>query len=180
PVSSSHSDIDLILNKKYLWTDNWARITISWVYDTWIYMRINSLALSPEIHQFFCLIKQGSEYHKTQFKEYDFLILHRSKVGISQSYRQQHKGGSQLGFRQRIPPIPSGTLIEIDDNQIEDSVLVSKKNVDNGKYKDVNAFETNNAAEWDEEPVSRGKRLDQNDMSVFEEKAEKVSKIFSV
>ncbi|RKF57077.1 hypothetical protein OnM2_076066 [Erysiphe neolycopersici] len=45
---------------------------------------------------------------------------------------------------------------------------------DNGKYKDVNAFETNNAAELDEEPVSRGKHLDQNDMSVvFEEKAEK-------
>ncbi|RKF64639.1 hypothetical protein OnM2_017097, partial [Erysiphe neolycopersici] len=50
--------------------------------------------------------------------------------------------------------------------------------LDNGKYKDVNAFETNYAAERDEEPVSRGKRLDHNDMSVvFEEKAEKVKNV---
>ncbi|POS86193.1 hypothetical protein EPUL_003297 [Erysiphe pulchra] len=79
--------------------------------------------------------------------------------------------------RPRLPPIPSGTLIVLDKNEMEVSV-VSKGIAVNGQCKDVNAFETNNAAEWDEERVGHGKSLDRNDMKdVFEEKAENAEKM---
>ncbi|KHJ31412.1 hypothetical protein EV44_g1592 [Erysiphe necator] len=77
-------------------------------------------------------------------------------------------------------PIPSGNLVELEDNQAVDSAFEPKEIIVNF-HKDVNAFETNNAAEWDEEPVSHEKMSDRDVIKAdFEEKIEKRKKLDNI
>ncbi|POS83202.1 hypothetical protein EPUL_003429 [Erysiphe pulchra] len=78
-------------------------------------------------------------------------------------------------------PVPSGTLVELDDRVAQAPSLISQPIVKNDR-KDVNSFETSNAAEWDEEPLKEEKSSARNDMRVLlderiEEKIEKIENL---
>ncbi|KHJ31269.1 hypothetical protein EV44_g1519 [Erysiphe necator] len=64
-------------------------------------------------------------------------------------------------------PITSGNLVEIGDGATQNPSLLPQQITVKNDRKDVNSFETSNAAEWDEEPIQQEKKSARNDMKAL-------------
>ncbi|RKF62759.1 hypothetical protein OnM2_030046 [Erysiphe neolycopersici] len=116
----------------------------------------------------------------TKCKAPSFMPSARQKGFVAWASVARH--GLPPPTRVQPEPIPSGTLVDLDDCVAQAPSLISQPIVMRNDRKDVNSFETSNAAEWDEVPLKQEKTSARNDMKVLldekiEERIEKIENL---